>query len=130
MSFRRESNAAAEQFLGEDVELAVSSANAAAANNQTLAAAAGKRTHIAGFSITGAGATAASVIAITITGLATTLNYRIAVPVGATVGITPLIVSFGRPIQASADNTAIVVNVPSFGAGNIDAAVTASGFQR
>jgi hypothetical protein len=131
MSVRRDSNAAAEDFPGrDDVELEVSSANAAAANNQTLAAAAGKRTYITGFSITGGGATAASVIAITITGLTNTLNYRVAVPAGATVGITPLVVSFKRPIPASADNTAIVVNVPSFGAGNTNAAAAASGFQR
>jgi hypothetical protein len=127
---RRDSNAGAEEFLPNDVELEVSSANAAAANDQTLAAAADKRTHITGFAITGGGATGASVIAVTVTGLANTLNFRLAIPVGATVGITPLIVSFKRPIPASADNTAIVVNVPSFGAGNTNAAVTASGFQR
>jgi len=116
--------------LPDDVELEVSSANAATANNQTLAAAAGFRTYLSGFVVTGAGATAGSTIAITITGLTSTLNFRLIIPAGAGVGVTPLIVVFDRPIAASADNTAIVVNVPSFGAGNTDAAAAAWGFRR
>ena len=117
-------------FLPSDTELEVSSANAAAANNQTLAAAATLRTYITGFTVTGGGATAASVIAVTVTGLATTLTFHVPIPAGATVGVVPLVVQFARPIPASADNTAIVVNVPSFGAGNTQASATATGFQR
>jgi|SRR5712664_755150 len=113
-----------------DVELEVSSANAAAANNQTLAGVASRTTYITGFSVTGAGATAGSVIAVTITGLANTLTYYVTIPAGAGVGVTPLTVEFSRPLPASAQNTAIVVNVPSFGAGNTQAAATARGFQR
>lgn len=108
-----------------------SSATAASANNVTLAGAASKTTYITGLQITGAGATAASVIAVTVTGTVTgTMNYRVAIPAGAAVGITPLIVSFPIPVPASAVNTAVVVNVPSFGAGNTDAAVSAQGFQQ
>lgn len=114
---------------GIPVELEVGATVAAAANNQTLANAAGKRTYITGFSIGGLGATAASVIAITITGLTNTLTFRYSVPAGATVIATPLTVIFNRPIPASADNTAIVVNVPSFGAGNTAADAWATGFQ-
>lgn len=113
-----------------DIELEVSSANAAAANNQTLAAAVGRTTYITGFSVSGAGATAGSVIAVTITGPGVTLTYYVTVPAGAGVGVAPLVVDFSRPIPASAQNTAIVVNVPSFGAGNTQAAATARGFQR
>lgn len=51
-------------------------------------------------------------------------------PLGATAALTSLIVAYTRPIPASAVNTAITVNVPSFGAGNTNAAVTAHGFQR
>jgi len=113
-----------------DVELQVSATVSAAANNQTLAAAAGKRTYITGFSITGAGATAASTVLVTITGLPNTLNYAIPIPAGANAVVLSNHVVFPRPIAASADNTAIVVNVPSFGAGNLASSVTAFGFQR
>ncbi len=109
--------------------LEVSAQVAAAANNQTLAAAAGLRTYITGFAITGGGATGASVIQVTVTGLTNTLSFNIAVPAGAAVGVTPLVVTFSTPLPASADNTAIVVNVPSFGAGNTNASATAWGFQ-
>lgn len=103
--------------------------NAAAAIAATLAAAAGATTYITGFEITGSGATAASVIAITVTGiLGGTKTYYLAVPAGVSVGVS-LVVEFGRPIPASALNTAIVVSVPSFGAGNVNAAVTAHGYQ-
>ena len=116
---------------GGQTALTASSANAAAANNQTLAGAAGKTTFISGFEITGAGATAGSTIAVTVTGTITgTLNYRLVIPAGAGVAIVALIVMFSVPIPASAVNTAIVVNVPSFGAGNLDAAVVAHGFQQ
>jgi len=112
-------------------DITASSATAAAANNITLPGVAGKTTYISGFSITGAGATAASVIAITLTGLISgTENFVLAIPAGATVGVTPLVVQFSfRPIPASAVNTAITLNVPSFGAGNTNAAVSAHGFQ-
>lgn len=117
-------------LLPGDEEIEVSSASAASPNNQTLPGAAGKRTYITGFTVTGGGATAASVIAVTITGLTNTLTFHVAIPAGATAGVTPLIVEFKRPIPASADNTAIIVNVPSFGAGNTSASATARGFRR
>ena len=108
-----------------------SATGAASAANVTLAGTAAKTTYITGFQITGAGATAASVISVTITGTVTgTMNYNIAVPAGITTSITPLIVSFPIPVPASAVNTAIVVNVPSFGAGNTNSAVAAQGFQQ
>lgn len=119
-----------DSMLPGDVELEVSATVAAAANNQTLAGAVGKRTYIGGFAITGGGATSAVIVDVTITGLTNTLTYHVAVPVGAAVGITPLVVDFKRPIPASADNTAIVVNIPSFGTGNTKSAAMARGFQR
>jgi hypothetical protein len=112
-------------------DLVVGSQVAAAANNQTLAGAAGKTTHIAGFHVDGLGATGASGITVTVTGLGVTLSYTVAIPAGATValGAGRLVVAFARPIPASAPNTAIVVNVPSFGAGNTVAQAGAYGFQ-
>lgn len=115
---------------GTATELLVAATVAAAANNQTLAAAAGKRTYLAGFLIDGLGATGASVIQITFTGLADgDLSFRVSIPAGATTAITRLFVTFPRPLPASADNTAIVVNVPSFGAGNTAADAAAWGFR-
>ncbi|HET7713844.1 MAG TPA: hypothetical protein VFK94_06415 [Patescibacteria group bacterium] len=114
---------------GQATELQVAATVAAAANNQTLAGAAGKRTYITGFHVGGLGATAASVISVTITGISSTMTYRFSVPAGATAAAPFLDVEFTRPIPASADNTAIVVNVPSFGAGNTAADASARGFQ-
>ena len=109
--------------------LAVGSANAAATNNQTLAGTANKITYITGFDISGNGATGQSTIAVTVTGITNTLTYYINVPAGATTAITTLSVKFDPPIPATAANTAIVVNVPSFGSGNLQAAANAYGFQ-
>ena len=115
---------------GDATELVVGSTAAAAANNQTLAAAAGKRTYIAGFYVDGLGATGASVITITVTGLGVTLTFKLSIPAGTGTQLANrLLVTFPRPIPASADNTAIVVNVPSFGAGNTESDAGAWGFQ-
>lgn len=104
---------------------------AAAPITATLAAVAGKRTFLSGFAVDGLGATAGSVIEVTITGvLGGTMRRKVTIPAGVGVAITPLYVEFNRPIPASADNTAIVVNVPSFGAGNTSAIVNVHGFNR
>lgn len=114
-----------------DIELAQASSGAAAAITATLAAAAGRRAFITGFVVDGLGATGAAVVDVTVTGvLGGTITRKVNVPAGATVTITPLVVEFNRPLPASADNTAIVVNVPSFGAGNTQALVSARGFSR
>jgi hypothetical protein len=108
-----------------------SSATAAAANNVTLPGVAGATTYITDFEITGNGATAAGPITITVTGiLGGTKTYVLEIPTIASTAQVTLLVVFPRPIPASALNTAIVVNVPSFGAGNTAAAVTAHGFQQ
>lgn len=106
-----------------------SATGAAAAIAATLPGVAGKTTWITGFSVTGAGATGASVITVTITGIATTMSYSVVIPAGVTANVAEMIIEFVDPIPASAVNTAIVVNVPSFGAGNTNAAVNAHGYQ-
>ncbi len=69
-------------------------------------------------------------VALTVTGvLGGTLTYNIPVPVGASVGIPPLVVEFNPPLQASALNQAITVSAPSLGAGNTNSAVVAHGYQ-
>ncbi len=116
--------------LGAATYLTATDSKAAAIATATLAGAAGKTTYITGFQVTGTGATGATVVTVTVTGTITgTMNYTIAVPAGAAVGITPLVVSFASPVPASGQNQAIAVNVPSFGLGNTNVTVSAQGFQ-
>jgi hypothetical protein len=103
---------------------------AASAISTTIPAVTGKYSYLTGFSVTGLGATSATTISVTITGLTNTLTFVIAIPAGATTAITPLLVFFNTPLQSSATGTAITVNVPSFGTGNTSAQVNAWGFQQ
>lgn len=102
-------------------------ANATASS--AIAAVAAKMGYLAGFSITGGGATAAALKKATITGLSIgTMTIDIAVPAGATGAIAPIFVTFPNPIPASAVNTAITLSVPAFGAGNTDVDVAIWGY--
>ena len=95
----------------------------------TIPATAGSYCYCTGFAITGLGATAASGVTATLTGVSTTpLNYSIPVPAGVTAGITPLVVKFPLPLQSTAVNTAIVLSIPSFGAGNTLASASMTGY--
>jgi hypothetical protein len=107
-----------------------STTGAASSLTCTLTAPSGKMLWIEGFDVYGTGATAASSINVTVTGLGTTLNYSLGIPGTATtdLGTSRLAVRFPSPIPAAALGTNIVVNVPSFGAGNTQAACTAFGF--
>jgi len=111
--------------------ISASSGNVAAATaTATLPAVAGKTTYICGFNVTGAGATAASVVNVTVTGTnGGTQTYTLAVPASATTSFVPLAVAFDPAINASAVNTAIVVSCPSLGAGNTNNTVNAWGYQ-
>ena len=112
--------------------VAASSGNVAAATaSATLASVAGKTTYLSGFSLTGAGATGASVVELTVTGLAAgTLTFAVPVPAGAAVGLTPLNIHFDTPLPASAAHVDIVVSVPTLGAGNLNTSVNAWGFNQ
>jgi hypothetical protein len=104
-------------------------ANASAA--ASLAAVASKTNYLTGFSITFSGATAASIVVATVTGLlGGTLSFVVAVPAGATVGGTPIIVDLAVPHPASAANTAITVTLPALGAGNAHACTNVRGIQK
>ena len=111
--------------------LSASSGNVAnAAAVATLAAAAAVTTYISGFEVTSGGATAASLVSITITGLiGGTATYTLGVVAGAAAANVPLVVCFNPPIPASAVNTAIVVTVPALGAGNTNSTVVAHGYR-
>ncbi len=118
-------------FPQPQTSLVASATGAAAIIEAILGGAASKFTYISGFAVTGAGATAASVITVTIQGVivADVISYKLAIPAGATVSVTPLIVNFAIPLPATAVNSPITVNVPPFGAGNLHAAVNAYGFR-
>lgn len=119
----------AEPYIQSQIPLLAFSTGAAQINNVLLTPATGFFAYISGFEITGGGATAASFILISISGLATTLQYQFFVPAGAAVQAPPLIVTFGTPIRANVVGASITVGVPSFGAGNTNASVSAHGFQ-
>lgn len=113
------------------VDVTASSGNVAAgAAVATLPGVAGKTTYITGFQCTAAGSTGALVVTVTVAGVITgTMSYTFSFPAGITVGATPLVVNFPRPIPASGQNVAIVVTLPSGGAGNTNATTSAQGFQ-
>jgi hypothetical protein len=112
------------------VPQAASSGNVAAAvATATLAASGGQTTYITGFEVTASGATAASVVLLTIANTkGGTMTYVFTAPAGVTTAATPLIVEFPYPIPANSVSTTIVVSLPSLGSGNTNAAVVAHGF--
>lgn len=110
---------------------------AAGAATATLSGAAGLQTFITGFTVTGTGATTQAAIAIQVLGIAGTApghsgtaEYRFQVATGGTAACTPLQITFNPPHPAAAQGSAITVVVPSFGSGNLQAAVTAFGFRQ
>jgi hypothetical protein len=114
---------------GSTVTIAGSGNVANASAVAALGTASGKLTYLTGFTVTGAGATAASVIAVTVAGLlGGSRIYDVVVPAGVTTTIQPLNVQFTYPLPASAVNTAITVTAAAFGSGNTNAAAVAQGF--
>lgn len=102
-------------------------ANASAA--ATLTGAATTTVYIAGFEITGSGATAGLPVTVTVAGLlGGTRSYTYSFAAGALVGNAPLIVTYDPPLPASAINTAIVVTCPASGTGGTNNTVVAHGF--
>lgn len=110
-----------------------SASGAAQTNAPAFAATADKTNYLTGFDITGSGATGASVIDVTITGLlGGTVVYSMEVLAGATGSVNAeggLSVRLPYPMPASAINTAITVSAPTFGGGNTKASVVAHGFR-
>lgn len=115
-----------------ETDLMSAATGAASAIAPSLAGAAGKTTYLTHLAVDGLGATAGSVIAVTITGLlGGTITRYLTVPAGAAVAVaSPLVIEFTRPRPASAQNIAITLNVPSFGAGNTASQANIHGFQR
>lgn len=102
-------------------------ANASAA--ATLTPGATQTAYIAGFEITGSGATAGLPVTVTVAGLlGGTRSYTYSFAAGALVGNLPLVVDFMPPLPASAINTPIVVTCPASGAGGTNNTVVAHGY--
>lgn len=57
------------------------------------------------------------------------MSITVPVPAGATLGVTPIFLEFNPSIPASAANTSIVLTLPSLGAGNTNASVSAWGYR-
>lgn len=117
-------------YYTESTPITASSGNVAAGvATATLTSSAGRMMYISGFAITGGGATGASVISPTVTGvIGGTMTFSMGITAGATLGTPALIVNFPMPVSASAYGTNIVVSAPSFGAGNTNATVVAYGY--
>ena len=89
----------------------------------TVPAVAGQTNQVSSFTVSGTGATAGSTITITLAGVqGGTQTYDYVVPAGAAVAAPTLQVTFNPPVQATGPNVAIVLTVPSFGAGNLASA--------
>jgi hypothetical protein len=102
-------------------------ANASAA--ATLTGTATTTVYLAGFEITGSGATVGAPVTVTVAGLlGGTRSYTYTFVAGALAGNLPLIVDYLPPLPASAINTAIVVTCPASGAGGTNNTVVAHGF--
>lgn len=122
----------ASDYVAGATPLTSASGNVAAAvATATLAGAAGVTTYITGFEVTGAGATAALVVNVTVTGTVSgALTYTYTAVAGATLANQSLVVTFFPAIPASAVNTSIVVSCPSLGAGNTNNTVVAHGYRK
>jgi len=119
--FRTNTNSASVNAASGNVAAAVASA--------TLPAVAGKTNFLTGFTVSGAGATAALPVIVTVTGvLGGTLSYVYVAAVGVLAANQPLNMRFNPPLQAAAANTAIVVSCPSLGLGNTHNSTVANGF--
>lgn len=107
-----------------------SSGNVAAAiAAASLPAVASRTNYLTGFEVTGAGATAALPVLVTVVGcLGGTLTYTYSAASTVLTGNNPLVVNFPQPLQATAANTAITVSCPSLGLGNTSNTVNVHGF--
>lgn len=111
----------------------VSATSGQVANGAAVAAipgAVGKTSFITGFEVTSDGATAAAVVDLTVSLGAVVLHYTYTAVAGATTQDATLIVSFPRPLPATAANTAITVTLPALGVGSTNAAVNVHGYQQ
>jgi hypothetical protein len=103
------------------------------AANATVAfsftAVAGKTNYVTSLLLCCGGATAGSIIDITLVGVSgSTVHIPYPVPTGATVANLPVQLNFNPPLAATAPNTAINFSMPAAGAGNTNQSATMVGF--
>lgn len=102
---------------------------AAAAAVATLTPSGDRVAHLGSFQARALGATAGLFTLITITGVeGGTVSIPFYFPTGVTVEAAPLTVIFPVPLRGAGPGTAIVVTLPSGGAGNTNAAISAQGY--
>jgi hypothetical protein len=120
----------AQQLRGYDYINASSGNVANATATATLAAAGNLTNWITGFEITNGGATAASCVTATVTGLVGGAeSYTVCAPTGAGVAATPLLVQYTSPVPASGPGVAISVSLPALGSGNTNSTVNIHGYR-
>jgi hypothetical protein len=119
------------QYPAGAIPIAASSGNVAAATaTATLAATPGRTTYICGFTVTAGGSTAAATVNVTVTNTTGgTLTYNYSTSTGVDAPSAPLPVVFSPCVPANAQNTSIVVSMPTLGSGNAHAAINATGYQ-
>lgn len=101
------------------------------ANNIALAqlsSATGKTTYIAGFSVSGSGATSANVVTVTVSLGSSSLHYTYTFVAGATLANESLIVNYVPPIPATSANMTITASCPASGTGGTNNTVNAWGY--
>jgi hypothetical protein len=122
---------AADNNIGSQTRIVtISSGNVAnAAATAALPAKVGVLNILCGFQFTAAGATGASVVVMTITGLnGGTASYIYAAPAGVTAMGPMLQDDFTPCVPASGPNVAITASMPALGSGNTNAALTIMGY--
>jgi hypothetical protein len=122
---------AAPDISATRISVTASSGNVAAGTaTATLPATQGRFTYICGFSITSSGSTGALVVSPTVTNvIGGTMTYTYTSVAGVTLANAPLEVTFTPCIPSTAVNTTIPVSMPTLGAGNTNATVSAWGYQ-
>lgn len=104
--------------------------------NVALPAVVGKTNWVTGFDLSGSGATGASQIDVTLTGVSGgTPHFGFTIPAGvnlaAPLGVAGPVVSVRFPppgLPANATNQAITLVVPGFGSGNLETSATLYGY--
>jgi len=98
-------------------------AGAAQANTAILTPPTGQTVWLAGLTIYGSGATAATVVTATLAGIiGGNQLFQVNVPAGANTGAFQFFLQFDPPLQG-VPNTQVSLALPSFGAGNASAGV-------
>lgn len=113
---------AAVPIIGSSGDVANSTATASISSG-------GLTVWITGLDVYSSGATAASVVNVTVSGMSGgTLNFPLAVAAGAAVQNSPLSLRFNPPLQGAAV-TPVSLSVPGLGAGNLHCAGNIYGYR-